>query len=388
MTNRIFGLASSILKRLKGSAREARPIVLSAKGECRGCVAISYITWPFREGLDSPLARGHTNGFEVLAMAQSWQNLGFRVEIVDWKNRQYQPPDDCLVAIDIDRNLERWSPLLSSCCMKIFHATGPTWIDVNRAELGRLQSIRERKGVTLQQRRYVQPFRAAEVADEIVVLGNAYTVSTFGPERKNVTRIPISSAYEFDWPGTREWASAKKKFLWISSYGMVWKGLDLVLDAFAGMPELQLTVCGRPEKEDDFFSLYRRELLETPNISLRGWMDMASADFADLRRSHGSVVHVPSSEGGAGNVIHCMHTGLLPVCNYESSIDLADFGVFVEQPSVEAVRLACRTVAAMTDEEIDRRARAAYDHVRKFHTRDEFQKNYQSYAAGIAARLS
>lgn len=388
MTNNIFELASSALSRLKSSAREARPIVLSAKGECRGCVAISYITWPFREGLDSPLARGHTNGFEVLAMAQSWQNLGFRVEIVDWKNRQYQPPDDCLVAIDIDRNLERWSPLLSSRCMKIFHATGPTWIDVNRAELGRLQSIRERKGVTLQQRRYVQPFRAAEVADEIVVLGNAYTVSTFAPERKNVTRIPISSAYEFDWPGTREWTSAKKKFLWISSYGMVWKGLDLVLDAFAGMPELQLTVCGRPEKEDDFFSLYRRELLETPNISLRGWMDMASADFADLRRSHGSVVHVPSSEGGAGNVIHCMHAGLLPVCNYESSIDLADFGIFVTQPSVAAVRLACRTVAAMTDEEIGRRARAAYDHVRKFHTRDEFRKNYQSYAAGIAARLS
>ena len=114
---------------------------------------------------------------------------------------------------------------------------------------------------------------------------------------------------------------------------------------------------------------------------------MSSAEFAELLVSHGSVVHVPSSEGGAGNVIHCMHGGLLPVCNHESSIDLVEFGVLVEQASVEAVQQACRTVAKMSNEEIGHRARAAYDHVRQVHTRDEFRKNYAAFAASVAARF-
>ena len=33
---------------------------------------------------------------------------------------------------------------------------------------------------------------------------------------------------------------------------MVHKGLDLVLEAFAGMPEYHLTVCGPVAKEKDF----------------------------------------------------------------------------------------------------------------------------------------
>jgi hypothetical protein len=320
-------------------------------------------------------------------MAKAWQDLGFRVEAVDWNDRDYAPPPDCAVAIDIDRNLERWAPNLRPDCIKVFHATGPKWLDVNLAELGRLQAVRQRKGVTLQPRRQVEFCRSAELADQIVVLGNSYTASTFEPDRKPVTRIPISSAFKFEWPRDRDFTSARRKFLWLSSYGMVWKGLDLVLDAFAGMPDLELTVCGRPEKEEDFFDLYRQELLKTPNIKLVGWMDLASPPFAEIAKTHASIVHAASSEGGAGSVIHCMHAGLLPVCTNETSVDLEVFGVPIANGSVEAVQSACRKVASMPDDEIRRRARAAYDHARTIHTREEFARNYQAFAASLASRL-
>jgi len=362
-------------------------VVLRPDGFSRGCVVISYISWPFHEGINSPKARGHTNGFEVTVIAEAWRLLGFRVEIVDWNDSDYVPPQDCAVVIDIDRNLERWAPNLRLDCIKVFHATGPKWIDVNLAELGRLQGIRQRKGVTLQPRRQVAFCRSAELADQIVVLGNSYTASTFEPDRKPVTRIPISSAFNFEWPVGRNFTSSKKKFLWLSSYGMVWKGLDLVLEAFAGMPELELTVCGRPEKEDDFFQLYRQELQMTPNIKLTGWMDLASAQFAEIAKTHASIVHAASSEGGAGSVIHCMHAGLLPICTRETSVDLEDFGVPIGIGSVEAVRVACRKVASMPDDEVQRRARAAYEHARASHTREEFTRNYRIFAASVAARI-
>ena len=94
-------------------------------GNSRGCVSISYITWPFVEGFDAPKARGHTNAYEVIVMAEAYRDLGFRVEVVDWDHATYAPPADCRIAIDIHSNLERWQDGLPANCLRILHATGP-----------------------------------------------------------------------------------------------------------------------------------------------------------------------------------------------------------------------------------------------------------------------
>ncbi len=349
-------------------------------GKARGCVAISYITWPFVDGFDSPKARGHTNAYEVIVMAEAFRDLGFRVEIIDWNNTAYVPPADCRIAIDIHGNLEGWEGGLPAGCKRVLHATGPHWLFWNHAELSRLQAVSGRKGIALRPRRHVGPSRGVEVADEVVVLGNEFTRQSFLFGGKPVTRIPISSAYEFSWPTVRDFEKARKRFLWVGSYGMVHKGLDLALDAFAGMPDLELTVCGRPEKEEDFYHLYEKLLLKTPNIRLHGWLDMATPDFAEIARTHAAVIYPSSAEGGAGSVIHCMHAGMLPVCTTEASIDLGDFGFHVESGTVEAVQKACRAVAVMPASEVEARARAAYEHVRAVHTRKRFRENYKKFA--------
>lgn len=358
---------------------------LKPKGSSHGCVAISYITWPFVEGVDSPKMRGHTNAYEVTVMAEAFLDLGFRVDVCDYDNEGYRPPEDCRVAVDIHGNLERWE--VPSGCRRILHATGPHWLFWNHAEFSRLIGVRERHGVALRSQRQVKPSRGVEVADEVVVLGNEFTRETFLFGGKPVTRIPISSAYEFDWPEGRDFQKAKKKFLWVGSYGMVHKGLDLALDAFAGMPELELTVCGRPEKEDDFYKLYEKHLRHTPNIRLHGWLDMASPDFTEMARTHASVIYPSSAEGGAGSVIHCMHAGLLPICTTEASIDLGSFGMSVESGTVEAIQRVCRQVGAMPAAEVEQRARGAWEHVRREHTREKFQENYRKFAAKITDKL-
>jgi len=357
-------------------------------GKPRGCVAISYIAWPFVEGFDSPKARGHTNAYEVTVMAEAWRETGFRVEIVDWDDVSYVPPADCRIAIDIHGNLECWEGVLPAECRRILHATGPHWLFWNHAELARLQSVQARKGIALKPRRQVEPSRGVEVADEVVVLGNDFTRQSFLFGGKPVTRVPISSAYEFSWPQGRDFDGAHKKFLWVGSYGMVHKGLDLALDAFAGMADLELTVCGRPEKEADFHHLYERQLLKTPNIHLHGWLDMAAPDFAEIARTHAAVIYPSSAEGGAGSVIHCMHAGMLPICTTEASIDLGDFGAAVESGTVEAVQKACRAVAEMPAGEVEGRARAAYEHARRVHTRERFRENYKKFAERMTQGIS
>lgn len=365
--------------------KKKKVVRLEPKGASRGCVVISYITWPFVEGVDSPKMRGHTNAYEVTVMARAFLDLGFRVEVCDYDDESYKPPKDCKIAVDIHGNLERCA--LPDVCNKILHATGPHWLFCNHAELSRLISVRERHGVALRPQRQVKPSRGVEVADEVVVLGNEFTRETFTFGGKPVTRIPISSAYEFAFPDGRDFEKAKKKFLWVGSYGMVHKGLDLALDAFAGMPELELTVCGRPEKEADFFKLYERHLKRTPNIKFHGWLDMASPDFLEIARTHAAVIYPSSAEGGAGSVIHCMHAGMLPICTTEASIDLGNFGVHVGSAAVESVQKACRAVAGMSAEEVENRARGAYEHVRREHTRDKFQENYRKFATRITGGI-
>lgn len=362
-----------------------RPVVLPGTG--RGCVVISYLAWPLRSGWDSPEARGHTNAFEVVAMAEAWQNLGFRVEVIDYENRTYQPPQDCRVAVDLHGNLEHWASGLPGGCRKILHATGAHWLQLNQAEMKGLAGIRERKGIALKPRRQVSPSRALEVADHVVVLGNKFTADSFAFGGKPVTRVPISSAYEFPWPSRRNFEEARKRFFWVASFGMAHRGLDLVLEAFAAMPELQLTVCGRPEKEEDFYDLYRGELESAPNIHFHGWVDMAAPEFLEMANRHATIIYPSHAEGGAGSVIHCMHAGMLPVCTEGASVDLEDFGVLIRDTTVEAVREAAQRIAAMSVSEVESRARMSWEHVRRVHTREEFRKNYQSFAKRIANSL-
>lgn len=366
---------------------EATIVKLAPLGRSEGCVVISYITWPFQEGLDSPKMRGHTNAFEVIAMAESFLELGYRVEICNYDDIHYKLPADCILAIDIHGNLERWHGESKSPCHFILHATGTHWLQLNNSELGRLESLRDRKGIALQPRRQAAVSNSVEFADRIVVLGNEFTVKSWEFSGKPIVRIPISSAYDFEWPQSRDFSTAKRKFLWIGSYGMVHKGLDLVLEAFSGMPHLELTVCGRPEKEDDFFRLYEAELRRVPNIHFCGWMDMGTQAFSEIAATHAAVIYPSCAEGGAGSVIHCMHAGMIPACTYEASVDLGNFGELVQSGTVDAVQETCRKIAALSDEEVESRARASYDHARANHTRKKFRENYQTFAAVVIAGL-
>jgi glycosyltransferase involved in cell wall biosynthesis len=232
MKQKIFSILKRIIHQRKSVVR-----LVPDKND-RGCVVLSYLTWPFLKGLNEDRMRGHTNAFEVLEMAQSFLELGFRVEICEWDDLEFIPPSDSKIVIDIHQNLERWDPNLPRECIKVLHATGPHWLSY-KVELDRIEGILNRRGMALKPRRQSAPSRAIEVADIVTVLGNDFTIKTFAFARKPAVRIPISSAYALPWPEKRALAEAKRRFLWVGSFGMVQKGLDLVLEAFAQMPELE-----------------------------------------------------------------------------------------------------------------------------------------------------
>lgn len=344
----------------------------------KGLVVLSYLREPFL-GLPESDARGHTNWQECRAIAATWQSYGYSVDIVDWHDSRYRPPSNTVAVIDIHQNLEQWNAGLPRDCKKVLHATGAHWLTQNAAEYLRLEAIRDRRGVSLIPRRQSPPNRAGECAHAITVLGNKFTQDTWAFTGTPIHRIPISCAVPFSWPREKDWKSCRRRFLWAGSYGMAHKGLDLVLEAFAKMPEFHLTVCGRPEKEADFFNAYRKELLHTENIHCAGWIEAGSENFVEVCRTHCAMVYPSCSEGGGGALIHAMAGGLVPLATYEASVDLADFGEWIEKPTVEGVQKAVRLLAAESESLMEDRARRAWLHTQKNHSIEAFKNTYASF---------
>ncbi|HUP41790.1 MAG TPA: glycosyltransferase, partial [Thermoanaerobaculia bacterium] len=226
--------------------------------------------------------------------------------------------------------------------------------------------------------RLIEENRAAEHADAVTVLGNEFTAGTYAFAGKPMYRVPISNPFPLPFPEGRDLAAARRRFLWFGSGGLVHKGLDLVLEAFAGAPELELTVCGPVAREPAFERAYWRELHRTANIRVAGWVDVAAEAFRELARSHLATVYPSCSEGGGGSVVTCMHAGLIPVVTREASVDVApEYGVVLEEASVEGVRRAARSLAARPPDELRERARAAWAFARGRHTRELFAERYR-----------
>ena len=172
----------------------------------------------------------------------------------------------------------------------------------------------------------------------------------------------------------------RKNFIWFGSVGLAHKGLDLALEAFARMPELNLTVVGGIDLDPDFKAAYRRELYETPNIRTPGWVSATAPEFLTLLRDQVGVVYPSCAEGGAGSVIVCMHCGLIPIVTRSASIDVGDFGCETRSERIEDIMESTRLIASLPTAELTARSRAAWEHARRVHTRENFRRVWRTYA--------
>lgn len=352
-------------------------ISLTPQGKVRGHVLLSYVTHPFTLTKKQLDASPHTNPWESLLIADIFLERGFAVDIIEWTNTSFLPKKKYHILIDIDSNLERLASLLPKS-VKIYYATGSHWKYQNEAELKRLANVAERHGTNLLSRRQTSPNHAIEIADYATTLGNDFTKETFAFAKKEITQIPLLSTVAFPPPTTKEFSAITKNFVFISGGGAVHKGLDLVLEAFAALPQYHLTICGPVLSEKDFAKLYEKEL-SLPNITVAGRIDINGEHFKDIVNNAIGLVYPTCSEGQSGSVLTGLHAGLIPIVTRASGVDVEPFGIILEEPSVEEIRQAVTTLAHMPNEELQSRAFAAWNYAQKNHTLETFRSTYAAF---------
>ena len=344
---------------------------------CAGNVLLSYRTQPFLLKEEDPRMNDHITNWDCLLLGKAFLELGYSLDVIHWQNNKFLPEKDYAFFIDVHANLERIGTRLGGSCTKILRTVWAHWLFNNTAEYQRCLSLQQRRGVSIRPKRQLEPASAIEHADCAIVMGNQFTVGTYSFVRKPIYRVPVSAQAMYPWRVGKDYERCRKNFLWFGGYGLVHKGLDLVLEAFAGMPDLHLFVCGLIDKEGDFLKAYHRELYETENIHTVGWVDVDSPKFLEIADSCIGLIYPSCSEGQSGCVANCLHAGLLPIISYESGVDVEGFGVILDDCSVEAIRDSVHGISRLPFGELRTMSQRAWEYARSNHTLESVQAQFR-----------
>jgi glycosyltransferase involved in cell wall biosynthesis len=362
-------------------------VSLKPPGPSRGDILLSRVNEAFLLKPGEPIPMSHQNYWEAYQQAMVFLDLGYGVDVIHFQNREFVPQKDYILFCDAAWNMERIAPLLYKKCVKLAHLLTADPLFNNTAELKRLMALQERRGVNLVPRRQIwQPFHAMDYADCATLLGHEFTLNTFRHTRKPLYPVPAATPLLYPWPETKDFEASRNSFVWFGGGGMVHKGLDLVLEAFASMPAYHLFVCGPVEKEQDFVAAYHRELYETENIELVGWVDVSSPKFLEIARNCVGLIHPSCSEGSSTAVVACMHAGLIPIISYESSVDVSpDCGIVLMKSSIEEIQDAVRSIGGLPAATLREMARHTWERARAEHSPECFFEEYSRVVSQLIA---
>lgn len=367
---------------------EQRVVTLRPDSEPIGRALFSYILDPLLLPPTADVPHSHTHFWESRTMARTLVELGFTVDAMHWTNSAFVPRERYDLLIDVRVQMERLASVLPARTLKILHAETGHWRFYNAAQERRRRELAERRGIRLAPYKTIEPNRAIETADAATILGGEATRETYAFAGKPLYPVPISQPFLYPFPAEKDYVRARRRFLWFGSGGLLHKGLDRVLEVFADLPELELTVLGPIDREPEFERAFARELYRTPNIRTHGWIDVASAQFLAFAASHAALVYPSCSEGQNGGAVTCMHAGIVPILSRESGLDLpTGTGWLLESSTLEEIRERVLAVAAMPPEALAATTLRAWQWVRTQHTRERFANVYEAAMLEILARF-
>lgn len=320
----------------------------------------------------------HTNLWEIIELQHILNRLGFVVDAID---RDCDGVDvsnkyDLFLGLGAGNSGRHFVRLAeqTSSAVKIMLAMGPAPDLSNSLVEERYAAFRQRTGVAAPSMRTVTKVTGdrflaiADLADYIFAIGEpqSFSPQTYLEYGKPVlTFMPgVSSGVGFQprWLRTRK----RNTFLCFAGNGFICKGVDLLVEAFEQMPDMQLVICG-PDSEPAFFETYGQRIAASANISYRGFISVGSKDFAQLCAECSYTILHSSSEGCATSVATCQCAGLPPLVSHATSIDVRDFGwILPDEDNIRGIVDTVRMAASVSVTEYRRRAMRTLDDAQRY----------------------
>jgi len=338
----------------------------------------------------------HTNNWEFLEIARILNRLGFWVDIVDRTvslgDIRFEDTYDVFIGIGAGNSGKYYPDIASQLkrAAKVFYAAGPEPTLSNELIYKRYAYFYERhpdKKVEL--RRTIDKVdiqRSMELTDAIFCIGNEFAINTYAKFAKPIYRICPSTSPRITTDLVCLEQKSPKKFLYFGGNGNIVKGLDLVIEVFAGLPDLELYICA-PENEGDFNEAYKELLTQCPNIHFLGFIRIGGKVFNEITSQCGYIIFPSCSEGIATSVVTCMRRGLIPVVTRESGIDVRDFGYLIEDVRIEKLQALIQRISEVKGDELYRRSVQSY--LNSFaYTQSRFSESFEKALIDVLVKKS
>lgn len=364
----------SVKARIRGRRPRWSPPVLDIRltpvPEPSRRALISYLSAPFL-GLDGGGGTLGANRWRAVAMARALNTLGYVVDAVDCTDTTFLPERlyDAFIGHG-GHNFEAIAARLSPSAVKIYYFSGCRWDVHNERELARLEDLRRRRGVLLPPDRLITASEegALAVADALLGVGNEATRRTFAGHRSVHLLPSMIRSEEHVEALERDFQSGRRHFLFFAGPGNVHKGLDLLLDAFAGLKDEHLWICTRIDRP--FAALYGDLLTTRSNIHLLEWVRPCSRAYHEVVQRCNWTILPSCAEGIATSVVEGMNHGLIPVVSDFCGIDVEGFGLSLASCSVEEIAMTVRDLSHSSETRCREMSRAAVRAARDGHSGD------------------
>jgi len=356
-----------------------RPIYNYYKKKYEKKVLLSYSTYHFNKKNYT----AHTNYSESLIIAKVFDNLGYIVDIFNNRNNYNINFDDYDIIFGggalMYKSLEARTSAIT-----IYYGTGSHPWQCTDASLKRVLEFYNKTNYIAMKSTRMQDINAglaASLCKYVLCIGNEQTKKTFIDNHcKNVSMINPTFHSLKNIEVINKESNSKNNFLYFGSYGLLHKGLDLVIDAIKKFPDCTLHICGYVDREKDFISK-----LDFPdNIVVHGFIDIESKIFKDLSRKCAFTILPSASEGIATAIITGMGRGaMIPIVTKECGIDLDDFGIEIEKLTVKSVEMSIQESLNLSEVEIDKRSQASQQKAYEYYTLKNYEKNLTNYLKNI-----
>ncbi len=351
---------------------------------CKGHALLYYKTDPL---IIKSLAKDytHTNYWEVVEMVRIFNKLGYSVDIID---RTADPTKldiadkyDIFLGIGAGDSGRFFGDIAAkvSSALKIFYAMGPEPVLSNELIKKRYHYFHERhQGLNLEMRRMITKVdmgRSMKYTDVIFINGNEFTRNSYQKLGKDIYRV-FSSSH----PGLKTSYEdfnnkSQKKFLYFGGNGNIVKGLDLAIEVFEKLPELELYICA-PDYEEEFNKIYSPIIKRARNIHFLGFIKVGGKLFNRVTAECGYVILPSCSEGCATSVTTCMRRGLVPIITRETGLDVGDFGYLIKDVKTDALRKQIIEISNEPKIEFIARGARTYAESSKY-TQENFSKSFK-----------
>ena len=373
ITNKLFGMVS-----------------LHASGEKKGTLLLSFITGPFTLTPKEFYTDPHSNYWVAIEVARLFIERGYDVDVINWNDACFVPKKKYEVCIDMQYSLKRLSTYLGPDCIKIMHIVASYPPFQNEAEQKRLLALEKRRGVLLSANRTDPTTSDPTYADFIEGYGNKTVHGTYPSVGKNIIPIPVPTMETYDFPKNKNFAAARKHFLWFGGGGAILKGLDLVVEAFASLPHLQLSIIGPAAYEKEFEKIYDNELqlpnitrYGRPHVNEKGENLIGDRNIREIYEQCGAIIFLSASEGGGGATVQAMQAGIFPIVTPNTGIDERAPSIVIDDLSIENIKKIVEDFSNLPPEQVASLARNSWTFAREHHTKKAFTKAYEHFLDNI-----